>query len=143
MNIYMICTLWTPFQAKRDWKNSYREIFLIPLYIFYSLWFFVIDFSLKSFYNVRCPLPNQLICYKMGNCEVQRYIQGGYWGSAPPQDQWKLLISGGFYAPTGAESPLKKPKSLPRDKFLNTPLVDTYRLNPIILYFLIKFENIF
>ena len=38
MNIYMICTLWTPFQAERDWKNSYREILLIPLYIFYSLW---------------------------------------------------------------------------------------------------------
>ena len=37
MNIYMICTLWTPFQAERDWKNSYREILLIPLYIFYSL----------------------------------------------------------------------------------------------------------
>ena len=35
----MICTLWTPFQAERDWKNSYREILLIPLYIlFYSLW---------------------------------------------------------------------------------------------------------
>ena len=38
MNIFMICTLWTPFQAERDWKNSYREILLIPLYIFYSLW---------------------------------------------------------------------------------------------------------
>ena len=37
MNIYMICTLWTPFQAERDWKNSYREILFIPLYIFYSL----------------------------------------------------------------------------------------------------------
>ena len=37
MNTYMICTLWTPFQAERDWKNSYREILLIPLYIFYSL----------------------------------------------------------------------------------------------------------
>ena len=34
----MICTLWTPFQAERDWTNSYREILLIPLYIFYSLW---------------------------------------------------------------------------------------------------------
>jgi len=32
VNIYMICTLWTPFQAERDWKNSYREILLIPLY---------------------------------------------------------------------------------------------------------------
>jgi len=38
VNIYMICTLWTPFQPERDWKNSYREILLIPLYIFYSLW---------------------------------------------------------------------------------------------------------
>ena len=38
MNIYMICTLWTLFQAERDWKNSYREILLIPLYIVYSLW---------------------------------------------------------------------------------------------------------
>jgi len=38
VNIYMICTLWTPFQAEKDWKNSYREILLIPLYIFYSLW---------------------------------------------------------------------------------------------------------
>ena len=37
MNIYMICTLWPPIQAERDWKNSYREILLIPLYIFYSL----------------------------------------------------------------------------------------------------------
>ena len=40
MNICMICTLWTPFQAERDWKNSYREILLIPLYIFYSLWIY-------------------------------------------------------------------------------------------------------
>ena len=38
MNIYMIRTLWTPFQAERDWKNLYRETLLIPLYIFYSLW---------------------------------------------------------------------------------------------------------
>jgi len=30
VNIYMICTLWTPFQAERDWTNSYREILLIP-----------------------------------------------------------------------------------------------------------------
>jgi len=34
VNIYMICTLWTPFQAERDWKHSYREILLIPLYIY-------------------------------------------------------------------------------------------------------------
>ena len=40
MNICMTCTLWTPFQAERDWKNSYREILLIPLYIFYSLWIY-------------------------------------------------------------------------------------------------------
>ena len=34
----MICTLWTPFQAERDWQNSYRRIVKIPLqYIFYSL----------------------------------------------------------------------------------------------------------
>ena len=44
MNIYMICTLWTPFQAERDWKNSYREILLIPLYIFYSLCFAYISY---------------------------------------------------------------------------------------------------
>ena len=33
----MICTLWTPFQAERDWKSSYREILLIPLYILFSM----------------------------------------------------------------------------------------------------------
>ena len=38
----MICTLWTPFQAERDWKNSYREILLILLYIFYSLWLYLV-----------------------------------------------------------------------------------------------------
>ena len=50
MNIYIICTLWTPFQAERDWKISYREILLIPLYIFYSLCigYFVIYQILKS-----------------------------------------------------------------------------------------------
>ena len=26
MNIYVICTLWTTFQAERDWQNSYRRI---------------------------------------------------------------------------------------------------------------------
>ena len=38
----MICTLWTPFQAERDWKKSYREILLILLYIFYSLWLYLV-----------------------------------------------------------------------------------------------------
>ena len=37
MNIYMICTLWTPFQAERDWKNLYREILFIALYILFSM----------------------------------------------------------------------------------------------------------
>ena len=38
MNIYMICTLWTPFQAERDWKKSYREISKFPSNI-YSILF--------------------------------------------------------------------------------------------------------
>jgi len=41
VNIYMICTLWTPFQAERDWKNSF------------SLWVSDIqtfDFLLKPFF---------------------------------------------------------------------------------------------
>ena len=37
MNIYMICTLWTPFQAERDWKSSYREISKFPSNIYYIL----------------------------------------------------------------------------------------------------------
>ena len=46
----MICTLWTPLQAERDWKNSYREILLIPLYIFYSL-----CLQTRSWEGFRCP----------------------------------------------------------------------------------------
>ena len=60
LHIIVICTLWTPFQAERDWKNSYREILQIPLqYVFYSLWFFVyytlielISFFLSVFFNI-------------------------------------------------------------------------------------------
>ena len=32
-------------------------------------------------------------------------IQGGAMGAKPPLDQWNLLISGGFQAPTGADPP--------------------------------------
>ena len=32
MNIYMNCTLWTSFPAKRDWTNSYRGKVLYPFY---------------------------------------------------------------------------------------------------------------
>ena len=49
MKIYMICTLWTPFQAERDWQNSYREILLIPLYIFYSLWHYQILIGIMQY----------------------------------------------------------------------------------------------
>ena len=38
MNIYMICTILTPFQAERDWKNSYRYSLNSPLiYILFSM----------------------------------------------------------------------------------------------------------
>ena len=47
---------------------------------------------------------------------------GGDWELNPPLDQRKLLISGGFQAPTGAEPPGNKKKlSPPLDKLLNTP----------------------
>ena len=49
---------------------------------------------------------------------------GGAMGAKPPPGPVKLLISGGFQAPTGAEPPLLKKKqnlSPPPDKFLNTP----------------------
>ena len=67
----MICTLWTPFQAEREWKSSYREILLIPLYIFYSFSKFykyvgwrnneVVckrNFNWLSIYRVECPIHN-------------------------------------------------------------------------------------
>ena len=39
MNIYMICTLWTPFQTERDWKNSYRDSLNSPLiYALFSMY---------------------------------------------------------------------------------------------------------
>jgi len=45
-------------------------------------------------------------------------------GAKPPLDLSNLLISGGFQAPTGAESPLQRKKcKIPLHKFLNTPLV--------------------
>ena len=61
-------------------------------------------------------------------------------GAKPPPDQWNLLISGGFQAPTGAEPPLEREKKFkpPLDKFLNTPLnIKVYirskiRLNTVI-----------
>ena len=36
---YMICTLWTPFQAERDWQNSFPRDFLNStlIYILFSL----------------------------------------------------------------------------------------------------------
>ena len=39
MNIYMICTLWTPFQAERNWQHSYPRDFLNStlIYILFSL----------------------------------------------------------------------------------------------------------
>ena len=67
MNIYMICTLWTPFQAERDWKNSYWEILLIPLYIFYSLWWQ----SLNSF-KWYCKLSKNIEIYN----GFERYVSG-------------------------------------------------------------------
>ena len=56
----MICTLWTPFQAERDWKNSYREILLIPLYIFYSLCIDVKHDILKIKINVYWELNKRM-----------------------------------------------------------------------------------
>ena len=49
----------------------------------------------------------------------------------PPLDQWNLMISGGFQAPTGAEPPpWKNKKCKPTlDKFLNTPLGNMQKLN--------------
>ena len=44
MNIYMICTLWTPFQAERDWKNSYREM--------------VVSYLIQRW---RCPIYNRTL----------------------------------------------------------------------------------
>ena len=53
------------------------------------------------------------------------YSGGGVMEAKPPQDQWNLLISGGFQPPTGAEPPPGKIKKFkpPLDKFLNTPLI--------------------
>ena len=66
MNIYMICTLWTPFQAERDWKNSYREILLIPLYIFYSLWIYHISSRRNAGKNAReCPAILRILVYAL------------------------------------------------------------------------------
>ena len=70
MNIYMICTLWTPLQAERDYQNSYREILLIPLYIFYSLWLQLIIWKqfqqFKSYQNrknIKAPTPSTILCF--------------------------------------------------------------------------------
>ena len=49
MNIYMNCTLWTPFQAERDWQNSYRGIVSIPFYE-YSLF---CAYGNKQMYSLR------------------------------------------------------------------------------------------
>ena len=38
MNISMICTLQTTFQAERDWKNAYREISKFPSNIYSILY---------------------------------------------------------------------------------------------------------
>ena len=56
---------------------------------------------------------------------------GGLWGLSPPLDQWNLLISGGFQAPTGP--PWKEKKlSSPLDNFLNTPLSVNYLFEELL-----------
>ena len=62
------------------------------------------------------------------NIKFRRVFRGGAMEAKLPLDQWNLLISGGFQAPTGAEPPpplyRKKPKFKPLllDKFLTTSL---------------------
>ena len=41
---------------------------------------------------------------------IRDVFGGGGYGTMPPQDQWNLLISGGFHVPTGAEPPPWKEK---------------------------------
>ena len=43
--------------------------------------------------------------YYYGMWRGQRRIRGAAIGAKPPLNQWNLLISGGFQAPTGAELP--------------------------------------
>ena len=57
------------------------------------------------------------------------HLTRGVFRGGLPLNQWNLLISGGFQAPTVAEPPLEREKNLspPLDKFLNTPLYLTFR----------------
>ena len=74
----MICTLWTPFQAERDWKNSYREILLIPLYIFYSLCIFHIRKrfikAYRCIYTKEMVFPVNWSASRVNNLVVQPWI---------------------------------------------------------------------
>ena len=86
MNIYMICTLWTPFQAERDWKNSNRDILQIPLlYIEYgtNIWYqygtnikyIFLCFNAKSNYDLIHQHFNNLKKKKLEtNCPRNKYF---------------------------------------------------------------------
>ena len=53
MNISMICTLQTTFQAERDWKNAYREISKFPSNI-YSILYDLKSKKCYMFYSGVC-----------------------------------------------------------------------------------------
>ena len=74
-------------------KRPLRLVFLYSWFRATVIWFLSFSFS-------------KLHC-------VQRRIQGGVIGAKPPLNQWNLLISGGFHAPTGAEPPLERKKFKP------------------------------
>ena len=72
-------------------------------------------------------------------------IQGGAMGTKPPLDQWNLLISGGFQAPTWAEpSPPWKEQNVspPLDNFLNTPMKSTSSFSTTNLLLLFSITNL-
>ena len=62
---------------------------------------------LQNILSISIPFC-QMIFY--GPLKIRGVFRGGAIGAKPPPlDQWNLLISGGFHAPTGAEpSPLKE-----------------------------------
>ena len=65
MNIYMICTLWTPFQAERDWKkflSIYSILYGYILRIYLDFLFRILHWKVEYCYTSPLSILNVQKC---------------------------------------------------------------------------------